>query len=147
MGVLSNIREHREELVGFDDLLNYAFLIRGAQTHEPAVVLLKDGALLRAWYFQGPDLDYAAEEELERLSLLVSQAFRHCGDGWMLHVHSVRRPCPGYLPPGAFRVPRMPTPRPSNGLPALAIMAGSRWTLALLKYPLLGGNGCIDRNA
>ena len=66
MGVLSNIREHREELVGFDDLLNYAFLIRGAQTHEPAVVLLKDGALLRAWYFQGPDLDYAAEEELER---------------------------------------------------------------------------------
>ena len=30
MGVLSKLREHREELVGFDDLLNYAFLIRGA---------------------------------------------------------------------------------------------------------------------
>jgi type IV secretion system protein TrbE len=102
MGLLSKVREYREELVGCDDLLNYAFLSRGEHTHEPAIVLLKDGALLRAWYFQGPDLDYAAEEELERLSLLVANAFRHCGDGWMLHVHSVRRPCPGYMPPGAF---------------------------------------------
>ncbi len=98
MGVLEKVREHREELTGYDDLLNYAVFLQD----EPAVVLLKDGALLRAWYFRGPDLDYAAEEELERLSLLAAQAFRPCGDGWMLHVHSIRRPCQGYLPRGAF---------------------------------------------
>jgi type IV secretion system protein TrbE len=98
MGVLAKLREHREELTGYDDLLNYACFLQD----EPAVVLLKDGALLRAWYFRGPDLDYAAEEELERLSLLAAQALRPCGDGWMLHVHSIRRPCPGYLPRGAF---------------------------------------------
>ncbi len=98
MGLLANIREHREDLLGVDDLVNYAFLIQD----EPAVALLKDGALMRAWYFRGPDLDYAAEEELERLSLLGAQAMRPCGDGWMLHVHSIRRPCQGYLPRGAF---------------------------------------------
>src|SRR5262249_55625898 len=98
MSVLEKLREHREELTGYDDLLNYACVLQD----EPAIVLLKDGALLRAWYFRGPDLDYAAEEELERLSLLAAQAFRPCGDGWMLHVHSIRRPCQGYLPRGAF---------------------------------------------
>src|SRR5262249_25589143 len=54
MGVLAKLREHREELTGYDDLLNYALVLQD----EPAIVLLKDGALLQAWYFRGPDLDY-----------------------------------------------------------------------------------------
>ena len=70
--------------------LDEASRVRLKEIHASSVKELEDGL--------APEL----VEELERLSLLVAQAFRHCGDGWMLHVHSVRRPCPGYLPPGAF---------------------------------------------
>ena len=80
-------REHREALTGMDDLVNYAFLVH----QEPGVALLKDGAFLRAWYFQGPDLDYAVPEELERLSQVTSHAFQRCGNGWMLNLPSFRR--------------------------------------------------------
>jgi type IV secretion system protein VirB4 len=86
-------REHHEALTGVDDLVNYAFLIH----EQPGIMLLKDGAFLRAWYFQGPDLDYAVPEELERLSHVTSQAFQRCDNGWMLHVHSFRREQRGYL--------------------------------------------------
>src|ERR1051325_8807409 len=86
-------REHYEALTGVDDLVNYAFLIH----QRPGIALLKDGAFLRAWYFQGPDLDYAVPEELERLSHVTAQAFPRCGNGWMLHVQCIRRAQRGYL--------------------------------------------------
>src|SRR5262245_9671874 len=94
-------REHRAELTGVDDLVNYAFHIQD----NPGVILLKDGAFLRAWYFQGPDLDYAVPEELERLSQIVSSAFQRCGNGWMLHMHSFRREVPLPLSPALFPDP------------------------------------------
>src|SRR5262245_4321556 len=94
-------REHQHELQGLDDLVNYAFLIH----KDPAVVLLKDLGFLRGFYFQGPDLDYSASEELERLSYISSQAFKNCGDGWMLHVHSFRKGVFGYLPRAEFPDP------------------------------------------
>ena len=94
-------KEHRDTLVGVDDLVNYAFLVN----EKPGVALLKDGAFLRAWYFQGPDLDYAVPEELERLSQVASNAFHRSGNGWMLHVHSFRRAQQGYMERTAFPDP------------------------------------------
>jgi type IV secretion system protein TrbE len=87
--------------LGIDDVLNYAFLI------APSVLLLKDGGLLTAWYYQGPDLDYAAPEELERLSAQLSAAATRCGTGWMWHLDLIRRPALGYMPPGAFTHPTL----------------------------------------
>lgn len=94
-------REYSTALMGVDDLVNYAFPVH----EDPGVILLKDSAFLRAWYFQGPDLDYAVPQELERLSRIVSNAFERCGNGWMLHVHSFRRRHQGYLEPCPFPDP------------------------------------------
>src|SRR4029453_9608750 len=58
--------EHTEAPNGLDDLVNYADLI------APGVMRLKDGALLTAWHYAGPDLDLAAPEEMERLSAQVN---------------------------------------------------------------------------
>jgi type IV secretion system protein VirB4 len=84
---------------GLDDLVNYAALI------APGVVLGKDGSLLTAWHFRGPDLDYASPEEIERLSTQISAAFTRCSDGWMLHLDLVRLPVTDYLLPGVFPDP------------------------------------------
>lgn len=84
---------------GLDDLVNYAALL------APGVLLGKDGSLLTAWHFRGPDLEYASPEEIERLSAQVSAAFTRCSDGWMLHLDLLRLPVTEYLPPGAFPDP------------------------------------------
>lgn len=84
---------------GVDDLVNYAFFV------APGVLLLKDGSVMTAWYYQGPDLDYAAPEEMERLSAQVSAAATRCGTGWMWHLDVIRRPALGYMPRGAFAHP------------------------------------------
>jgi type IV secretion/conjugal transfer VirB4 family ATPase len=94
-------REDKPIPTGLDDVLNYAFLI------APGVMLLKDGALLTAWYFQGPDLDYSAPEEMERLSAQLSSAATRCGTGWMWHLDLIRRPALGYMSQGAFPHPTL----------------------------------------
>jgi len=91
--------EHRDAPYGLSDLVNYADLV------SPGVLQLKDGALLAAWHYRGPDLDLASPQEMERLSTQVSTAFLRCGNGWMLHCDVMRRDSRGYLPAGAFPDP------------------------------------------
>ena len=73
------LREHRAAPAGFSDLINYAALV------DEGVLLLKDGALMCAWYYEGPDLNSASVHELEMLSLQVNSVLAQLGDGWMLH--------------------------------------------------------------
>lgn len=93
--------EHATEPTGIDDLVNYAFLV------APSIMLLKDGALLTAYYYQGPDLDYASPEEKAHLSAQVNAAGLRCGTGWMWHVDMTRQPAMGYMPQGAFTHPTL----------------------------------------
>ena len=82
--------EHRKTPVGFSDLVNYAALI------EDGILLLKDGALMRSWYYEGPDLDSASDEELTSLSAQVNSILSQLGNGWMLHADAIRRPAADY---------------------------------------------------
>jgi len=91
--------EHKHAPNGLDDLVNYA------QSIAPGVILLKDGALLTAWHYGGPDLALAAPEELERLAAHANAALARCGTGWMLHCDVICRDTRAYLPPGAFPDP------------------------------------------
>src|SRR5712692_349717 len=84
---------------GLDDLVNYA------QRIAPSTLLLKDGGLLTAWHFGGPDLALAAPAELERLAAQANAALARCGTGWMLHVDVICRDTRAYLPDGAFPDP------------------------------------------
>ncbi len=100
------LREHRTQPAGLADLLLYAFLVDEAGEEAGGAVLLqKDGSLLTAWRYRGPDLAAATAAELDLLSVRMNAALLPLGDGWMLHFDAVRRPASGYAPPGAFPDP------------------------------------------
>ncbi len=91
--------EHRKRPRGLADLLPWAALV------APGVVLNKDGSLLTAWAYRGPDVDSATPEELAILARHLNQALLSLGGDWMLHVDALRAPAPGYPPRGAFPDP------------------------------------------
>ncbi|MCZ7618386.1 MAG: transporter [Myxococcota bacterium] len=93
------LREYRARALGLPDLLNFAALV------EEGVVLNKDGALLAGWWYAGPDMESASNEELAILSSHVNAALVRLGNGWMLQADAARRPAGGYAPPGAFPDP------------------------------------------
>lgn len=97
--LLGRLREDRSTPRALSDLLQWAFLV------APQTVLQKNGALLTAWRYRGPDSESSTPEELAGLSLAVSDALRSFSDRWMLHADYVRRPAGGYAPRGAFSDP------------------------------------------
>src|SRR5262249_61225159 len=91
--------EQKDAPSGLDDLVNYA------QWLAPGVILLKDGGLLTAWHYGGPDLALAAPEELERLAAHANAAFVRCGTGGMLPLGVICRDTRTSLPLGAVPGP------------------------------------------
>jgi type IV secretion system protein VirB4 len=83
----------------YGDKLNYGELI------APGLMLMKDGALLAGWEFNGPDLESASSYELNSLAAQINSAFLHLGDGWMLHHNIMRFPALSYPGSGAFPDP------------------------------------------
>ncbi len=91
-----------DEPEGFEKELNYKHFL----CDDPVVIQQRDGSFLRAWDLHGPDLHYASDAERERLSAVISAAFKLCADdGWVAHIHHFCRERPGYLPPGSFPEP------------------------------------------
>lgn len=86
--LLARSREHVRAPAGLADLLNWAFLV------DEGVVLQKDGALLAALRYQGPDLASATAGELDALHAQVNDALLPFGTGWLFHVDAVRTPAP-----------------------------------------------------
>src|SRR5437879_6552390 len=89
---LAHVREHRVAPAGLADLVNWAFMV------DDGVVLQKDGSLLAAWRYHGPDLSAATPEELDALSRHVNDALLPFTDDWMFHVDAIRRPAVAYAP-------------------------------------------------
>ncbi len=92
------LREHRPHATGVADLLTWAFMI------DDGIVLQKDGALLSAFTYRGPDISAASDAEREALSRTVSDALLSHGDDWCWHLDAVRRPAPVY-PTSVFPAP------------------------------------------
>lgn len=88
--LLGRNREHRTELKGLADLLNWAFLV------DDGVVLEKDGALVAGFRYRGPDFGNATPAELGALSRHLNDAFLPYTDGWMFHVDAIRSPAAPY---------------------------------------------------
>jgi type IV secretion system protein TrbE len=77
----------------FADLMPYAAMV------DDGVILLKDGSLMAAWYFAGPDTESATDFERNRISNEINGILRRLGSGWMLQVESLRLASASY--PGA----------------------------------------------
>jgi type IV secretion system protein VirB4 len=66
------------------------------------VFLQKDGSLMTAWMYEGPDMESAMPDELAVLASQVAAALRDLGNGWMIQADALRRATPGYPERGAF---------------------------------------------
>lgn len=99
--VVTRGREDRAVALGLADVLQWGFLVAGP---EAAVVLNKDGALLTAWRYAGPDVATASGAELDAIARQANDALLPFADGWMWHVDEVRRPAEPY-PASAFAAP------------------------------------------
>jgi type IV secretion system protein TrbE len=84
------LREHRSAPQGVADLLNWAFMV------DDGVILQKDGALLSAFAYRGPDDTAATDAEREALSRTVSDALLGYGDDWCWHLDAIRRAAAPY---------------------------------------------------
>lgn len=82
--------EHRSSARGVADLLNWAFMV------DDGVILQKDGALLSAFAYRGPDVTAATEAERAALSRTFNDALLAYGDDWCWHLDAVRRPAASY---------------------------------------------------
>ncbi|HXB23582.1 MAG TPA: hypothetical protein VNV25_02510 [Gemmatimonadaceae bacterium] len=88
---VQRLREHRTEARGLADLLQWGFSV------DDGVVLQKDGSLLSAWSYHGPDLSGATDAELAALGQHVHDALLAYGSDWVFHVDAIRRPAAPYL--------------------------------------------------
>jgi len=69
------------------------------------VILGKDGSLLASWWYAGPDMESATENEMAVLSGQLNAALVGLGNGWMIQADALRRPAVGYPGGGAFPDP------------------------------------------
>lgn len=90
-------RDARKSPQGLADLLPYAVLL-----DEAGTVLCKNGSLLAAYRYRGPDLDASTAEEMAALAATLNRVLGQLGDGWLLHFDATRIPAAPYPP---FRFP------------------------------------------
>lgn len=90
---------HRSTSKGFADLLDYASLI------EDGLMLCKSGALAVSWKYTCPDADSSTADEKDRLAVQLNQILAKLGDGWVLHIDSVRENVESYSKPSESHFP------------------------------------------
>src|SRR5215207_9048064 len=87
------LKQYRSRKRGFSDLLNYAAVI------ENGINLNKDGSLMAAWQYDGPDTESATAGERNHLSAQLNAILARLGTGYMLHVDAIRLPAVSYPHP------------------------------------------------
>ena len=86
----SRLRQFRAKDEGLADLLNYAAVV------EDGIILNKNGSLMAAFVYSGPDSASSTAAEKEDISFRINQALKNLGNGWMVHIDAVRHPSPRY---------------------------------------------------
>lgn len=94
-----NIKEFRSKDLALPDLLNPAILAGEiAVLGQPCAVLLnKDGSILSALRFSGPDLESLSYAATNRVSAIFNAALTRLGSGWTVQVSAIRVPADGYI--------------------------------------------------
>lgn len=96
-----NIKEFRSKDRALPDILNIAAIVDRinlfANGGDCAIALNKDGSLMSAFQFFGPDIDSLSYESINRISASLNQSFLRCGTGWSVHDIAIREPSEGYI--------------------------------------------------
>src|SRR3954463_5661906 len=93
------LKQYRSRKRGFSDLLNSAAVI------EDGIILNKDGSLMAAWQYDGPDTESATAGERNHLSAQLNAILARLGTGYMLHVDAIRVPAVSYPHPSRSAFP------------------------------------------
>ena len=93
------LADYRPKAEGLPDLLPYAALI------APGIVMNKDGGLLAAWRVWGRDTASSTFEELAWIAGQAGEAMKQLGNGWMLHMNSIREFSRAYPSEASSRFP------------------------------------------
>lgn len=78
------LKRFRTSGPSFADLVPYAGLV------DNGILLLKDGSLMAAWYFAGPDTESATDTERNELARQVNAVLSRLGSGWIIQVEAIR---------------------------------------------------------
>ena len=98
-----SLKLKRDTKKGFAELLNYGSLI------EDGVILGKNGSLSVSYKYTCEDSDSSTADDLDMLSARINQALRNLGDGWLMHVDSLRCNVESYSDPAASNFPERVT--------------------------------------
>lgn len=95
-----NIKEFRDKNKAFPDLLNLACIVDSEVIlgKDCAIALNKDGSLMSALQFSGPDLESMSHMSINRLSYQINAALSRLGNGWASHITAIRGHADGYIP-------------------------------------------------
>ena len=96
---IASLEKYRSKNYGFADLLNYAAI------PTDGVIINKNGSLMAAWAFRGPDIECVTKEDRNILSRRLNEFFARFDSGWMVHVDAVRKEVPKYFPRYASHFP------------------------------------------
>lgn len=88
--------ETRKQPAGLADLLLWFGLV------DDGVLMQRDGSLLAAYQYRGPDLQSATHAEMSAIARRLNRILR-LGSSWMVQVDSFRSFSSGYSPEGAFQ--------------------------------------------
>jgi type IV secretion system protein VirB4 len=70
----------------------------------PDILMQRDGSFIKAWRYQGPDLELETEAQMAKLSERLNSVIR-LGSGWMIHFHVFRFPASPYRKSNHFPHP------------------------------------------
>ncbi len=74
-----------EKDIGLDSLLPYVGLV------DEGKMLLKTGAMCATYEIRGKDVSACSDAEIGLISVKVSDQLKDLGDGWMIHVDTIRQ--------------------------------------------------------
>lgn len=89
---LLGLKRFEDRAAGTADLLPYAALV----DCEPSIVMTKAGGLLAGWFYQGPDVDSATDDERNDISRRINAALLRLGSGYVTWHDALRIPVQPY---------------------------------------------------
>lgn len=84
------LKRHRSKDAGLADLLNYSAVV------DDGIIVCKNGSFTASWVYRGEDNANSPNEVRNQVSDFINRAFVWLGNGWVIHVDSVRRPTQSY---------------------------------------------------
>jgi type IV secretion system protein VirB4 len=96
--------ETRKQPTGLADLLLWFGLV------DDGIVMQRDGSLLAAWQYRGPDLQSATHAEMAAVAKRLNRILR-LGSSWMIQVVFERLRAGGRLPRSGDGIDRPRAPR------------------------------------